>query len=74
MKKRADVVAQAAGLTISGVLSVSVSSGESYAVPLAAGAAGSTQGGTTTVPPALVPVNPSAPQFEVSVTVAYRIS
>ena len=78
MKKRADVVAKAAGLTISGVLSVSVSSGESYAVPLAAGAAGSapgsTAGGTTTVPPALVPVNPSAPQFEVSVTVAYRIS
>ena len=77
-KAQADVVAQAAAVTITGVLSVSVSSGQSYAIPMVAGAAGSTpgaaQGGTTSLPPAMLPVDPGTQQFTVSVTVAYRIS
>lgn len=76
-KAQADAVAQAVGVNIIGVLSVSVSSGESYAVPMAAGAAGSApgapEGGTTTVPPAPMPVDPAMPQLTISVTVAYRI-
>jgi hypothetical protein len=78
-KAQADVVARAAGVTITGVLSVSVSSGESYyAIPMVTGSAGSapgaTQGGPTTeVPPAVMPVDPGLAQLTVSVTVAYRI-
>ena len=77
-KGQADAVARAAGVTITGVLSVSVSSGEPYAVPMAAGADGSapgtTPGGTPNIAPGPVPVGPTAPQLVVSVTVAYRIS
>jgi hypothetical protein len=77
-KAQADVVAGAAGVTITGILSVSVSSGQSYAVPMVAGAAGSAPGAapggpTTAVPPAVMPVEPGISQFSVSVTVAYRI-
>jgi len=66
-------------VTITGVLSVSVSSGGSYAVPMAVGAAGATpgvvQGGAPNIAPAPVPgpVEPTSQQVFVSVTVAYRI-
>ncbi len=77
-KAQADLVAQAAGVTIHGVLSVNVASGQTYAYPLAAGvegsAPGATPGGTTVPPSGPVVVQPVAPQFEVSVTVAYQIS
>ncbi len=80
-KAQADVVARATGVSISGVLSVSVSSGGSYAVPMAAGTEGSAPGapGDTSVsPPAIAPtvpttVSPSTTQIQVSVTVAYSI-
>jgi hypothetical protein len=80
-KAQADVVAGvagAAGVTITGVLSVSVSSGQTYAIPMVAGAAGSapgaTGGGPTTgLPPAVMPVEPGPQQLSVSVTVAYSI-
>ena len=76
-KAQADVVAVAAGVTITGVLSVSVSSGQGYAIPMVAGSAGSapgaTQGGPTSVPPAVMPVDPGIGQLTVSVTVAYSI-
>ncbi len=79
-RAQADVVARAAGVTITGVLSVSVSSGGGYAVPMAAGAAGATpgvvQGGAPNIAPVPVPgpIEPMPQQLFVSVTVAYRIS
>jgi hypothetical protein len=76
-KAQADVVARAAGVTISAVLSVSVSSGEPYAIPMVMGAGsapGAAQGGPTTVVPAPIPVEPGPQQIMVTVTVAYRIS
>ncbi len=79
-RAQADVVARAAGVTITGVLSVSVSSGGAYAVPMAAGAAGATpgvvQGGAPNIAPVPVPgpIQPTSQQLFVSVTVAYRIS
>jgi len=77
-KAQADLVAQATGVTIHGVLSVSVASGQTYADPLPAGVEGSApgvgSGGTTVTPPAPGIVQPAAPQFQVSVTVAYQIS
>jgi uncharacterized protein DUF541 len=76
-KMQADLVAQATGVTIKGVLSVSVASGQTYAYPLAAGVDGSAPGavpGGTTVPPSgPALVHPVAPQLGVSVTVAYQI-
>ena len=79
-RAQADVVARAAGVTITGVLSVSVSSGGAYAVPMAVGAAGATpgvvQGGAPNIAPVPVPgpIEPTSQQLLVSVTVAYRIS
>jgi len=76
-KAQADLVAQATGVTIKAVLSVSVTSGQTYAYPLMAGlegsAPGTVPGGTTVTPPASAIVQPAAPQLEVSVTVAYQI-
>ena len=76
-KAQADLVAQATGVTIKAVLSVSVTSGQTYAYPLMAGlegsAPGTAPGGTTVTPPAPAIVQPAAPQLEVSVTVAYQI-
>jgi hypothetical protein len=80
-KAQADAVASAVGVTISGVLSVSVTSGGTYAVPMAAGsgttsggsAPGATSGGPAVVAPAPVPPEPITQQLVVSVTVAYRI-
>jgi len=76
-KAQADLVAQATGVTIKGVLSVSVSTGQAFAYPIMAGLEGSAPGtapdGTTVTPPAPGIVRPAAPQLEVSVTVAYQI-
>lgn len=76
-KAQADLVAQATGVTIKGVLSVSVSTGHAFAYPIMAGLEGSAPGtapdGTTVTPPAPGIVRPAAPQLEVSVTVAYQI-
>jgi hypothetical protein len=76
-KAQADLVAQATGVTIKGVLSVSVANGQLYVYPMAAGAEGSAPGaapdGTTVAPPAPAVVQPVAPRLEVSVTIAYQI-
>jgi hypothetical protein len=76
-KAQADLVAQATGVTIKGVLSVSVANGQMYVYPMAAGAEGSAPGaapgGTTVAPPAAGAVQPVAPRLEVSVTIAYQI-
>lgn len=75
-KAQADFVAKATGVSISGVLSVSVSGGGSYIYPLAMGtdnaAPGASSGGTV-VPPQPGVVQPMVQQLEVSVTVAYQI-
>ncbi|HZC32819.1 MAG TPA: SIMPL domain-containing protein [Candidatus Bathyarchaeia archaeon] len=76
-KAQADLVAQATGVTIKGVLSVSVANGQMYVYPMAAGAEGSAPGaapgGTTVAPPAPGVVQPVASRLEVSVTIAYQI-
>jgi hypothetical protein len=75
-RAQADEVAGATGLTITGVLSVSVSSGQGYVLPMAAAegsAPGSTPGGTTITPPVPVPPTPTTSQLSVSVTVAYQV-
>jgi Protein of unknown function (DUF541) len=77
-KAQADVVAGTAGVRITGVLSVSVSSGQGYAIPMVSGGAGAVPGATgsgptTGVPPAVMPVEPGITQLTVSVTVAYSI-
>lgn len=76
-RAQADVVARTAGVTITGVLSVSVSSGGAYAVPMAAGATpGVVQGGAPNIAPVPVTgrIGATPQQLFVSVTVAYRIS
>lgn len=76
-KAQADVVARAAGATITGVLSVSVSSEQPYAVPMpmTPGAVpGATQGVEPNIAPAPVPYEPTQQQLVVAVTIAYRIS
>lgn len=73
-KAQADLVAQATGVTIHGVLSVSVSSGQTYAIPMAVEGSAPSLGGGTTVPPTNPGVvQPAEPQLQVSVTVAYQI-
>jgi hypothetical protein len=76
-RAQADLVAQATGVTIKGVLSVSVASGQMYAYPMAAGAEGSAPGaapgGTTVTPPGPAVIQPVAPRLGVSVTIAYQI-
>jgi hypothetical protein len=76
-KAQADLVAQATGVTIKAVLSVSVANGQMYVYPMPAGAEGSAPGaapdGTTIAPPAPGVVQPVAPRLEVSVTIAYQI-
>jgi hypothetical protein len=76
-KAQADLVAQATGVTIKGVLSVSVANGQTYIYPMVAGAEGSAPGtvpgGTTVTPPGPALVQPVAPRLEVSVTIAYQI-
>jgi len=76
-KAQADLVAEATGVTIHGVVSVSVASGQTYAYPMMAGvegsAPGAAPGGATVVPPVPGVAQSIAPRFEVSVTVAYQI-
>jgi Protein of unknown function (DUF541) len=75
-KAQADTVAKTTGVTIRGVLSVSVSSSQGYCcpMPLAGGgaapnASSSAPGGPTVVGP---PTSPTQ-EFDVTVTVQYRI-
>lgn len=75
-KAQADIVVRATGVTIVGVLSVSVSDGQAYAMPLLAGVDGSAPGARpdgSVMPLAPIAVAPTTPQLQVSVTVAYRI-
>jgi len=76
-KAEADLVAEATGVTIHGVVSVSVASGQTYVYPMMAGvdgsAPGASPGGATVVPPVPGGAQSIAPRFEVSVTVAYQI-
>lgn len=67
----ADSAARAAGVSITGVSSISVSVGESYigVIPMTGGAEPNIAPGGPAVP---VPT-PAAPQLSVTVTVAYRI-
>ena len=67
----ADAAAHAAGVSISGVSSISVSVGESYlgVVPMT----GATEPNSVPGAPALPVASPPAPVLSVTVTVAYRI-
>jgi hypothetical protein len=74
-RKRADEVAAATGVTIQGVLSVSVSVGQGWIAPMGIEAPGG-----TTVPPAAgsapipAPTTPNTVEMGVTVTVAYQIA
>jgi Protein of unknown function (DUF541) len=82
-KQQAQAAAADAGVTLGGVISMSVSVGGGYAIPMgvieAPGSAPS-GGGSTSVPPVppvpggIAPNNPTTQQLEVTVTVAYTIS
>ena len=75
-KAQADLVASATGVTIQGVLSVSVSSTQGFYGPVPMGVDGSPPNGGTTAPARPVPPpGPGQPTLEldVAVTVAYRI-
>lgn len=76
-KSRAEAVATATGVSIQGVLSVSVSVGQGWIGPV-----GIESPGGVTVPPANgsgpapvppIPPTPTTPQLEVTVTIAYTI-
>jgi uncharacterized protein YggE len=69
-KAQAGVIANATGVSISGVLSVSASVSGFGPIPYAVGVSGSASGQTV---PAPVPTEPVAQTLSVSVTVAYRI-
>jgi hypothetical protein len=76
-KAQAALVASATGVTIQGVLSVSVSSSQGYIGPVpmmmgggSSGPASSSSGAPAPVPPQIAP----APEIDVTVTVAYRIA
>ena len=79
-KQQAQAAAADAGVTLGGVVSMSVSVGGGYALPMGVIEAPDTApsgGGTTSVPPvpgATGPSNPTTEQLEVTVTVAYTIS
>ena len=71
-RAQADAAAQAAGVTISGVSSISVSVGESYLgiMPMS----GSQEPSAVPGAPAIALPAPTAPMLAVTVTVAYRIA
>jgi Protein of unknown function (DUF541) len=74
-RKRADEVAAATGVTIQGVLSVSVSVGQGWVTPMGIEA----PDGTTVPPaagsaPAPAPTTPNTVEMGVTVTVAYQIA
>ena len=79
-KQQAQAAAADAGVTLGGVVSMSVSVGGGYALPMGVIEAPDTApsgAGTTSVPPvpgATGPSNPTTEQLEVTVTVAYTIS
>ena len=81
-RAQAQAAASDAGVTLGGVVSMSVSVGGGYAVPMGVIEAPDTApssggGGTTSVPPVAGGTAPAAPtteQLEVTVTVAYTIS
>ena len=83
-RAQAQAAASDAGVTLGGVISMSVSVGGGYAVPMGvieapdtAPGAAPAGAGTSTVPPVPGGVAPAAPtteQLEVTVTVAYTIS
>jgi hypothetical protein len=74
-KAQADTVASTTGVTISGVLSVSVSSSQGYGGPLPMVVGGAASGSGSAAPGVPTPVQPpvAGPEFDVTVTVAYRI-
>jgi Protein of unknown function (DUF541) len=75
-KAQADFVASATGVTIQGVLSVSVSSSQGYFGPVPLVEGGAQSGSSSAAPGAPVPIQPPVmptPEFDVTVTVAYRI-
>ena len=79
-KQQAQAAAADAGVTLGGVVSMSISVGGGYALPMGVIEAPGTApsgGGATSVPPvpgAIGPTNPTTEQLEVTVTVAYTIS
>jgi hypothetical protein len=79
-RQQAQAAAADAGVTLGGVISMSVSVGGGYALPMGVIEAPDTApsgGGTTSVPPVpsgTGPNNPTTQQLEVTVTVAYTIS
>jgi hypothetical protein len=81
-RAQAQAAASDAGVTLGGVVSLSVSVGGGYAVPMGVTEAPDTApssgaGGTTSVPPVApgtAPAEPTTEQLEVTVTVAYSIS
>ena len=82
-KQQAQAAAADAGVTLGGVISMSVSVGGGYALPMGVIEAPDTApsgGGTTSVPPVppvqagSAPSTPTSEQLEVTLTVAYTIS
>jgi hypothetical protein len=76
-KAQAGAVAGETSVTLGGVLSVSVSTSASYAIPmLGSGTVPpmTPQAGSGTTGPTVVPVEPTSTELVVSVTVEYRIS
>jgi hypothetical protein len=75
-KRRADEVAAATGVTIHGVLSVSVSVGQNWIAPMGVMAPGGPATPPTSgpVPAPGLPLTPSPTEISVTVTVAYGIA
>ncbi len=79
-KAQAQAAATDAGVTLGGVVSLSVSVGGNYAMPIGVvepPMSAPSSGGVTSVPPAIggsAPSEPTTEQLEVTVTVAYSIS
>ena len=75
-KAQADTVAAVTGVTIKGVLSVNVSSSQGYGGPVPMIVGGAVGGSSSAAPGIPTPVQPPvapAPEFDVTVTVAYSI-